>query len=68
MQAAIDSQCKLINRGVMCILFGSLKTYLAAVFWINCERLIELAERPAKRALQLSNLDNPVKHVPKERT
>ncbi len=52
MQAAINSQCKLMNRGVMCILFGSLKMYLASVFWINCKGLIELAARPAKRALQ----------------
>ncbi len=52
MQAAIGSQCSLINRGVTCILFGSLKTNLAAAFWINCKGLIELAGRPAKRALQ----------------
>uniref|UniRef100_A0A8C2KQR1 Uncharacterized protein n=1 Tax=Cyprinus carpio TaxID=7962 RepID=A0A8C2KQR1_CYPCA len=30
MRAAIGSQCKLINRGVTCILFGSLKINLAA--------------------------------------
>ncbi len=52
MRAAIGSQCKLINRGVTCILFGSLKMYLAAAFWINGKGLIELAGRPAKRALQ----------------
>ncbi len=52
MRAAIGSQCKLINRGVTCVLFGSLKMYLAAAFWINCKGLIELAGRPDKRALQ----------------
>ncbi len=57
MRAAIGSQCKLINRGVTCILFSSLKINLAAAFWINCKGLIELAERPAKRALQYSSLD-----------
>ncbi len=49
MRAAIGSQCKLMNRGVTCILFGSLKINLAAAFWINCG-LMELAGRPAKRA------------------
>ncbi len=52
MRAAIGNQFKLINRGVMCILFGSLKINLAAAFWINCKGLMELAGRPAKRALQ----------------
>ena len=52
MRAAIGSQCKLIKRGVTCILFGSLKINLAVAFWINCKGLIELAGRPAKRALQ----------------
>ncbi len=28
------------------------KINLAAAFWINCKGLIELAGRPAKRALQ----------------
>ncbi len=32
MRAAIGSQCKLMNRGVTCILFGSLKINFAAVF------------------------------------
>ncbi len=40
MRAAIGSQCKLINRGVTCILFGSLKINLAAAFWINCKGLM----------------------------
>ncbi len=52
MRAAIGSQCKLMNRGVTCVLFGSLKMNLAAAFWINCRGLMELAGRPAKRALQ----------------
>ncbi len=51
MRAAIGSQCKLIKRGVMCVLFSSLKINLAAAFWINCRGLIELAGRPTKRAL-----------------
>ncbi len=52
MQAAIRSQCKLMNRGVACVLFGSLKINLAAAFWINFRGLKELAGIPAKRALQ----------------
>ncbi len=52
MRAAIGSQCKLMNIGVMCVVFGSLKINLAAAFWINCRGLMELAGRPAKRALQ----------------
>ncbi len=35
MRAAIGSQCKLMNRGVTCVLFGSLKMNLAAAFWTN---------------------------------
>ncbi len=46
MRAAIGSQFKLMNRGVTCVLFGSLKINLAAVFWINCRGLMELAGRP----------------------
>ncbi len=57
MPAAIGSQCKWINRGVTCVLFSSLIIYLAASFWINCRGLMELAGRPAKRALQESSLD-----------
>ncbi len=49
---AIGSQCKLMNRCVTCVLFGSLKINLAAAFWINCRGLMELAGRPAKRTLQ----------------
>ncbi len=49
MRAAIGSQCKLMNRGVTCILFSSLKINLAAAFWINCRCLKELAGRPAKQ-------------------
>ncbi len=45
MRAAIGSQCKLMNRGVTCVLFGSLKINLAAAFWINCRGLMELAGR-----------------------
>ncbi len=41
MRAAIGSQCKLINRGMTCIIFGSLKCNLAAAFWNNCKGLIE---------------------------
>ncbi len=69
MQAA-SSQCKLINRGVTCILLDSLKINLAASFWINCKGLIELAARPAKRALQWTEQEleqGVVKHVPEER-
>ncbi len=51
MQAAIVSQCKLIKRVVTCILFSSLKMYIVAAFCCNCTGLIELAARPAKRAL-----------------
>ncbi len=39
-----------MNRGVTCVLFGSLKINLAAEFWINCRGLMELAGRPDKRA------------------
>ncbi len=39
------SQCKLMNGGVTCVLFGSLKINLAAAFWINCRGLMELAGR-----------------------
>ncbi len=55
MRVAVGSQCKLMNRGLTCILFGSLKINLAAAFWINCRGWMELAGRPAKRAL--SGLD-----------
>ncbi len=44
MRAAIGSQCKLMNRGLTCALFGSLKINIAATFWINCRGLMELAE------------------------
>ncbi len=57
MRAAIGSQCTLMNRGVTCVLFGSLKINFAAAFWINCRGLKELAGIPAKRALQESSLD-----------
>ncbi len=52
MRVAIGSQCRLINRGVTCVLLSSLKINLAATFWINCRGLMELSGRPAKRALQ----------------
>ncbi len=45
MRAAIGSQCTLINRGVTCVLFSSLKINLAATFCINYKGLIELAGR-----------------------
>jgi len=48
-RVAIGNQCSFVRRGVMCALFGSLKTTLAAAFWISC-RLIRV--RPARRALQ----------------
>ncbi len=53
MQAAIGSQCKLMNRGVTFfilsyILFDTLKIKNAATFWIYCKGLIELAGRPDK--------------------
>ncbi len=51
MRAAIGSQCKLMNRDVTCILFGSININLAAAFWINCRSLMELAGRPAKGTL-----------------
>ncbi len=44
MRAAIGSQCKLINRGVMCVLFDSLKINLAATIWINCRGLIKTCQ------------------------
>ncbi len=53
MRAAVGSQCKLMNRGLTCILFGSLKINLAAAFWINCRGWMELAGRPAKRAIAI---------------
>ncbi len=37
MWAAIGSQCKLMNRGVMCILFGSLKIILQQRFGLIVE-------------------------------
>ncbi len=37
-----------MNRGVTCVLFGSLKINLAAAFWINCRGLMDLAGRHAK--------------------
>ncbi len=69
MRAAIGSQCKLMNRGVTCVLFGSLNTNLAAVFWIN-RGLIELAGRehcnsPVWTEQELEQ--GVVKHVQKER-
>ncbi len=48
MRAAIGSQCKLMNGGLTCVLFGSLKINLAAAFWINCRGLMELTGRPAR--------------------
>ncbi len=57
MRAAIGCQCKLMNRGVTCVLFVSLKINLAAAYWINCRGLMELAGRPSRRSLQLSSLD-----------
>ncbi len=56
MRAGIGKPSKLINC-VMCILFGSLKNNIATTFWIICKGLIELAGRPAKRALQKFSLD-----------
>ncbi len=53
MRAAIGSQCKLINRGVTCIIFGSLKMYLAAAFWINCKGLIELAGKTCQVSIAI---------------
>ncbi len=52
MRAAICSQCEFMNRGVTCVLFGSVKINIAATFWINFRGLMELAGRPAKSALQ----------------
>ncbi len=52
MRGAIGSQRKLMNKGVTSIHFGSLKINLGVAFWINCRGLMELAGRPAKRALQ----------------
>ncbi len=54
----------------MCILFGSLKINLAAVFWINCRGLMELAGRehcnsPVWTEQELEQ--GVVKHVLKER-
>ncbi len=72
MQAAIGSQCKLMNRGVTCVLFGSLKINLAAAFWINCRGLMELAgDLPRKHCnSQVWTEQEPeqgvVLHVPRE--
>ncbi len=41
-----------INFTGLIELFDSLKINLEAAFWINCRGLMELAGRPAKRALQ----------------
>ncbi len=72
MRAAIGSHCKLMNRGVTCVLFVSLKINLAAAFWINCRGLMELAGRPAKsiaivKSGQNKSLNKALLHVPKER-
>ncbi len=69
MRAAIGSQCKLMNRGVMCVLFGSLKINLAAAFWNNCRGLMELAREHCN--CQVWTEQEPeqvvVLHVPRER-
>jgi len=39
-----------------CVLFGSLKTTLAAAFWISCRGLTVQAGMPPNRALQLGSL------------
>ncbi len=51
------ASANLMNKGVTCVLFGSLKINLSAAFWMNCRGLMELAGRPAKRALQKSSQD-----------
>ncbi len=53
MRAAICSQCKLMNRGVTCVLFGSLKINLAAAFWINCRGLMELAWKTCQESIAI---------------
>ncbi len=64
------SQCKLMNRGVTCVLFGSLKINLAAAFWINCRGLMQLAGREHCNS-QVWTEQEPeqgvVLHVPRER-
>ncbi len=51
-----------MNRGVTCVLFGSLKINLEAAFWINCRGLIEsiaIVKSGQNKSLVL--------HVPRER-
>ncbi len=73
MRAAIGSQCKLMNRGVTCVLFSSLKINLAVAFWINCRCLMELAgnlprEHCNSQVWTEQELEQGVAlHVPKER-
>ncbi len=68
MRAAIDSQYKLIKRGVMCIFFGSLKINLAAAFWINCKGWNWLEDLPREHCNSPARTEQEVvKHVPKER-
>ncbi len=73
MRAAIGSQCKLMNRGVICVLFGSLKINLAAAFWINCRGLMEwLEDLPREHYnsqvwTEQELEQGVVLHVPKER-
>ncbi len=71
MRAAIGSQCKLMNGGLTCVLFGSLKINLAAAFglivevngadWKTCQESIAIVwtEQELEQGVVL--------HVPKER-
>ncbi len=63
-RAAIGSQFKLMNRGVTCILFGSLK-----INWINCRGLMELVGSwIGSQVWTEQELEQGVvKHVPNER-
>ncbi len=56
MRAAIGSQRKLMNRGVTCVLFGSLKINLAAAFWINYILLYESIYQYLSRGVTLGIL------------
>ncbi len=62
-----------MNRGVPCVLFGSLEIHLAAAFLINCRGLMELAEDLPRehRNSQVWTEQEPeqgvVLHVPRER-
>uniref|UniRef100_A0A673LE39 Estradiol 17-beta-dehydrogenase 8-like n=1 Tax=Sinocyclocheilus rhinocerous TaxID=307959 RepID=A0A673LE39_9TELE len=56
MRAATGSQCKLMNRGVTCVLFGSLKINLAAVFPSSCPLFHSVSESFISTSWQCAGL------------